>query len=196
MAIRRLSTASIKTGSKSNKIWDQDTQQGAIVPIASYELNWSEVYGFTNIPQIYQDLMVVISGVNSQAGGSIAIDNFNGTSTANRSFIYVGGNGSTAASGKNSNIDYIALAYTGGSVSNTVPTVAIAHFINYANTTTHKNIIFQASNDLAGTGDTTLGIGKIASTAAISSFNITTQVPGIYWGNGSRVTLYGIKAGA
>ena len=107
MAIRRVSTASIKTGSKSNKFWDQDTAQGALEPIVTVRpAGTSNSITISNIPQTYQDLYIV---VNARAARSASLENIN-IGIPNQTFIYSAtrliGNGSTASSVRGTNDQY------------------------------------------------------------------------------------------
>lgn len=195
MAIRRLSTASIKTGSKSNKLWDQDTQQGAMVPIASFVLNMYANITMANIPQTFQDLMVVISHTSQQPG---SLDDYmyfgqSGITGGNYSVTRLTGDGATAASDRTTTTDGAYAAIRPANSANLFGS-AIYHILNYANTTTFKTILIRNAADKNGSGVAQLSVATMRSTSAITSLLIGGT--GNYPGSGTTVTIYGIKAGA
>jgi hypothetical protein len=194
MAIRRFSTA--KPGVKSNQLWDQDTAQGAMVPIASYRLVGSEVYSFINIPQIYQDLVVVVNGVSTPLGATLAFDQFNGISASNQSNTRLTGDGSTIFNTRQTSTNGLSFMYIGGGVNNIIPISAVFNFMDYASSTKQKSILWRTANAASSGGEVSIGAALWASTSPLTQFNITTQVVGAYWTEASTVNLYGIKAGA
>lgn len=193
MAIRRFSIA--EPGVKSNRFWDQDTQQGAMVPIVSQNLVNAVVHGYASIPQVYQDLMLVINVIpNSDA--NLVIDNVSGGISFTGSTTHLYSTGSAAGSIRNTSASGFTPLTNGGGgfLRGGVPSTLIMHILNYTNTSAFKTVLFRAASDANGSGFTWLGAGMIANTAAITGFNLSTQ-------NGSvnltgTSTLYGIKAGA
>jgi hypothetical protein len=196
MAIRRLSTATIKTGSKSNKIWDQDTQQGAMVPIASTDLNGLvTAFGFGSIPQIYKDLVIVatIRNIGGNAGAGWIINNSAGGMTYG--VTNAKHDGASAISVRGSSMSYGA-SYAGvmGSSSTPVFTTMIVNFFDYANTTRKKTWIQRTSGDFNGSGNTSIEVFSNSTTTAITEIACSTANGAIFWDG--TATLYGIKAGA
>lgn len=198
MAIRRLSTASIKTGSKSNKLWDQDTQQGAMVPLGSVNVlsnNSTQFLGFSNIPQTYQDLMLVL---NARSARALSTINFHITSNSGQFFsgTVLYGDGSTVASSRFSNAYdptdgfFPAANATAGFFGSSV-----SHILDYANTSRFKTTLTRFATDMNGGGGTGIYINLVRSTAAITTLNVYTDFAD-YWAAGTTATLYGIKAGA
>ena len=193
MAIRRFSTTEF--GAKSNKFWDQDTAQGAMEPISSQSLTNAVVHGYSNIPQHYQDLMLVISATSNN-DSALVIDNVSGGISFTGSATWLGGTGSAAYSARSTNFSNFVAFTTGANafLKAGVPTTLIIHFLNYKSTTQFKTILGRCGSDANGSGFTWMVTGLIQNNAAITGFNISTQ-------NGSNFltgmsTLYGIKAGA
>lgn len=198
MAIKRLSTASIQTGSKSNKLWDQDTQQGAIVPIAHHIASGTATgVDFTNIPQIYQDLLIV-QNVRSARTGSTTEQfwqRFNGDSGNTYSYTYLVGNGSGTSSSRltsqtvTNRFDIPAANATTGIFG-----ASTVHILNYASTSCYKTILLKSANDLNGSGNVNLSAGLWRSYGGIVSVNVATENGSNLIG-GSTISVYGIKAG-
>lgn len=193
MAIRRFSTA--EPGVKSNKLWDQDTQQGAMVPLA-YAVNTSPAnIVISNIPQNYKDLMVVISH-NTQQPGSI--DDYmyfgqNGFSGTNYSVTRLHSDGSSGTSDRTTNSDGIYAAVRPAFAAGLYGS-ATYHLLNYSNTSYFKTFIVRNAADKNGSGYAQLSVGTMRSTSAITALLIGGT--GNYPGPGTTVIVYGIKAGA
>lgn len=196
MAIRRFSIA--EPGVKSNRFWDQDTAQGAVVPIATHTLSSpAGTFSFTNIPQTFQDLMIVATSREIVAAGNFSSfylsSNLSTGNVYSQTLLY--GDGASALSSRATAKSYAdLLGYMPGTSSTTgVFGSAIFHFLNYANTSTFKTYLGRTVSDVNGSGYTTLGANLIANTGAITSINLsgTNNLAA-----GSSATLYGIKAGA
>lgn len=190
MAIRRFSTA--EPGVKSNKFWDQDTAQGAMVPIGSVNVassNSVQFLGFSNIPQTYQDLMLVLNVRSARSGQSA----FNFHITTNSGQLFSGttlyGDGSTAASSRFSN----AYDPTDGSIPAAPATAgvfgsAVSHILNYTNTSYFKTTLTRWASDTNGGGTTGIYANLVRSTSAITALNVYTDFAD-YWAAGSTATL-------
>ena len=199
MAIRRLSTASIKTGSKSNKLWDQDTQQGAMVPIASVTITGGSdtSMGFTSIPQIYKDLYCVITSRRTDAvteGTQFLYTGYAGT-VASTTKLY--GDGATITSSRVTaqNAGFIG-AYPGASAAVGIFGTQVLHILDYANTSRFKTFICRSHSDRNGGGQIELSTTLFRDTGALTSFGVSTYNGAVFYAPGSTMTLYGIKAGA
>ena len=136
----------------------------------------------SSIPSTYTDLVLVVAGtVNITTGFEIR---FNGDTATNYSRTRLQGDGSSVASVRSTNINYIGAGNIG-----TDQSVSIFHIMNYSNTTTYKTIIARGNN--AG-GFVNANVGLWRSTSAITSITLgggTFQI-------GTTFTLYGIKASA
>lgn len=162
--------------------------------IASVNLSYSSAdIIFSNIPPSYTDLVAIIFGRSDDASASWRDTRIqiNSDSGANYSRTSLWGNGSTAASPRNSNefSFYVASISAGQSSSGTFGS-GICHFNSYSNTNIFKTMLFSGSR-----GDSvwrTVNLWR--STSAISSLRFFPNV-----GNfiaGTSISLYGIKAAA
>ena len=132
---------------------------------------------FSSIPSTYTDLIMVVNGTASTY--TDLYYSFNSDSGSNYSRIFMYGSGSTAVSGKDSNITSTPISYL-----LTTNTSCVVHFLNYSNTTTYKSMVAR--------GGTSEYAALWRSTAAISSMTLTGPSGTI--SAGSVFTLYGIKA--
>lgn len=175
---------------------------------ALQRIGWSlattttNAFSFSNIPQNFQDLMLVVyargdaSGSNN-AGISVYL---NGASTtANYSTTRLLGNGSGAFSGRSTtSVPTFGLTPADvvlPSAGNTsgIFGVATYHILNYANTSTFKTALIRTAGDTNGSGTTTLSAALWGTTAAITSFAVATNGN---WVAGSSAALYGVRASA
>ena len=166
-------------------------------PIASQTLSASasEIL-FSNIPQGYTDLIVIVQGRFDSANTIREIGfRFNGDSGTNYSSTRIIGDGSTASSDRLTNFNNMrfgvlpAASATASELGN-----AIFHLQNYSNSTTYKTVLNRTN--YAGTGGWTVAsVGLWRNTAAITSLRIAiseTQTGNFV--SGSTFTLYGITA--
>lgn len=196
MAIRRVSTASIKTGSKSNKFWDQDTAQGALEPIASWVAPGTNTgVDFTNIPQTYTDLMIVQQVRSNRSANTYELfwQRLNGDTGSNYSYTYLNGNGTTGTSSRLSSQTVTNRFNIPASNATTgVFGTSIIHILNYSNSSNFKTLLCRSSTDLNGSGEINFSVGLWRNTSAITSVNLATET-GSNVVAGSIITLYGIK---
>lgn len=142
---------------------------------------------FTSISGTYTDIILVITGNSTNANAGSLYVRVNGDSGTNYSNTQVYGDGTTAASTRNSNTNNAnGLGITGTSQS---PSVGIAHFMNYANTTTYKTFLFR--NNMYN-AEASASAALWRSTSAIN--RITLSHPSSNIKAGTTATLYGIKA--
>lgn len=194
MAIRRFSTA--EPGVKSNKFWDQDTAQGALEPIGSTLCNgYSASVNFSNIPQGYKHLMVVVYGRSSYLGTFTTYSVYlNNAIYGLTSFISVGNDGVTITTGRLTGGAYGATPQVPGIAA---PAGFFGSSMNYIPNYTeasNKLIMTKFSANLNGSGITSGLIGTLyRDTSPVTFLSIATNGSFVA---GSCVTLYGIKAGA
>jgi hypothetical protein len=148
---------------------------------------------FSSIPQTYTDLIVIMNaGQASPSVNQTRLRVGNGTADtgSNYSQTILFGNGSSANSAKDSNVDYINFDYLAApGISGDYNTV-IANFMNYSNTTTYKTILHRAGKATNGT-DALVSLWR--STSAINIISLFTSA-GNNWTAGSTFSLYGIAA--
>lgn len=131
----------------------------------------------------YTDLVLVINNTHS----TNAVDGWfrlNGDTGSNYSRTNLNGDGTSATSGRNSNV-----AFGYGILVLTTPSTNILQFMNYANTTTNKTVLMRSNNAGSG-GYVQATVDLWRNTAAITSIEI-----GCVSGNfavGSTFSLYGI----
>ncbi|CAB4148208.1 hypothetical protein UFOVP696_15 [uncultured Caudovirales phage] len=157
-----------------------------MVPIASITLNaTTTTITFSNIPQTYTDLMVVVTGTHTGSGvAGLRISAINGDGGSNYSDTLLqggGGGGGSAVSARNSdtsmNIGLIGSSQSGSTFN----------FMNYSNSTTFKTILSRG-NDASALVRAAIGMWR--NTAAIRSFSVS----GVTFSVGTTATIYGIKA--
>ena len=166
---------------------------GAMVPIA-YATPSNATVTFTNIPQGYQDLFIVMYARSSGNSSSGTVEGrFNGDTSSNYSFTYLNGNGSGAASGRGSSATIFAAGRaTGTSVSSSIFSTSTLYILNYANTTTYKTCLERGADDENGSGVTEMWVSLWRSTSAITSISLAT--PGqTNFASGTTIALYGVR---
>jgi len=194
MGVYELSGAgSVKTGRTLYTSMNAGNQFGAMVPIATATNATYNNLSFTNIPQTYQDLMLVAYSNTQQAGSSADYARllFNGGSIGMSSTV-LSGDGSTAASIREGTTISGGLIGIRPAFATNLYGAQITHILNYANTTTFKTSISRSAGDANGSGTTQLIVNLWQSTAAVNS--IIWGGTGNYPGPGTTVTLYGISA--
>lgn len=138
---------------------------------------------FTNIPQGYTDLVLVVNGFTSADIQTYL--QFNGDSSAVYSVTTMLGDGAAASSSRESGQQSIAAGGYGTSANGN----KIVQIQNYSNTTTFKTSLIRAN---AASAFTQARVGLWRSTAAITS--ITHFATSGNFAVGSTFTIYGIAA--
>lgn len=172
------------------------TTHGAVVPIAYYTANGSTSCTFSNIPQIYQDLRIVIYGrANAGAGDSLAMY-FNAFGSANHSETRLYGDGSSAASSRQNGAGYWGnmMAIANSSLASGIYSAFTFDILNYKSTTTFKTMIGRSASDFNGSGTTYLNACLYAGTSAITSISIFPTSGAQTFASGSTAALYGIRS--
>ena len=169
---------------------------GALVPIATVNGNGSSSdISFNNIPQVYQDLILVMYVRTDNSSSSGANLYFNGVFNSTTSgFTNLQGDGSSATSNRLSNTTSfpVGLAPFSSSTSGLFAS-GVTNILNYKATGIYKTVLTRWADDRNGSGDTRLNVGSwLNSTAAITQINVATYGQG-NWVTGSTFTLYGIR---
>ena len=144
---------------------------------------------FSSISGAYTDLVLVCSGKSNTANLDYTRIRVNSDTGSNYSRTYLGGNGSSAYSGR----DTSATSYLDGIAPTTASGIyapTIFNLQNYSNTTTYKTILSKGGSANASTGAV---VGLWRNTAAITSIDIS-NINSNSFASGSTFTLYGIKA--
>jgi hypothetical protein len=141
---------------------------------------------FSSISSSYTDIVMIITG--GCDGGSLRMQ-FNSDTGSNYSVTILAGTGSAANSTRQSSQNAILIA--GIYAGNTVNSNTITQIQNYSNSTTYKTSLSR-NNDAAG--ETNASVGLWRNTSAITALSMTAINGTGTWLNGSKVTIYGIKA--
>lgn len=158
-----------------------------MIPIATNTLTTAAAsVTFSNLPQGYTDLVLVVNGLGAVNTGIVLT--FNG-STTSYSNTNVGGNGTSAQSNRRTTQQFINLTYTSYFTTSYNGNI-IVNIMNYANTTTYKTVIGRANN--ASIGAEAM-VGLWSNTSAITSLTVGNDGSGNI-GSGTTFTIYGIKA--
>jgi hypothetical protein len=189
MAIRRFSTSSLTTGSKSSKFWDQETLPGAFESIAVATVTSADAtITFSNIPQNYTHLQ--LRTYSQSSTGAPARIRFNSDSGSNYALHVIQGNSAsvgTGGGGAQSGIDAIIQ-----SNSSNVFGASIVDILDYTNTSKNKTIKSQAGYETNSNGTVYLYSGLWLNTAAISTITLTDSSGGNFT-TYSQFALYGIR---
>jgi hypothetical protein len=165
---------------------------GAVVPIAYFTGNGSSSASFTNIPQIYQDLQIIIFGrsnfSSTFAGYSLYFNNQQNNTSYSQT--YLSGDGSNATSGRNNGYGFSGAIPATNATSGVFASYTF-NVLNYTNSTTLKTALFRAAQDSNGSGNTSLNVGLYrTNTNAITQIDFVCQGALV---SGSSVALYGIR---
>jgi len=169
------------------------SMHGAVVPIAYAANNGSsQTITFTNIPQIYQDLLLVTSirSSTSATTDSILVQFNSTTSIYSDTDLY--GNGSSASSSRGSNTYGMFAGYcAANTATSSIFGSHQTHILDYANTSAYKTTINRASADLNGSGYSVLTAGLARTTSAITTVTVFPASANMIIG--STATLYGVR---
>ena len=147
----------------------------------------------TSISASYTDL-VLVSNVKITTSGFGLVMQFNSDTAGRYSLTDLYGDGTTAGSGRASNVAYITLTYNVGipTAASTFSTV-ITNIMNYSNSTTYKTVLSRNSNGSTSNGPGTEAIvGLWRDTPAIHTVTVKQQSGSNNLDTGSTFTLYGI----
>ena len=162
-----------------------------LIPIQTYTLtSTASSVTFSNIPQNYTDLKVVISARGDSASSTTILTTFNGSSS-NMSFRYLWGNGSTTGSG-NSSSNSIAYLNASTSTTSTFGNVEM-HIPNYTSSNYKSFSIDGVTENNATATYSGIFANLWSQTAAVTSVGFVPDA-----GNfaiGSTFTLYGVSNG-
>jgi hypothetical protein len=141
---------------------------------------------FSIIPATYTDLRLVLS--LKSAASQYAYFRVNGDSGSNYSYIWMDGDGATAATGRGTNDSLIYLS------QRTIPSGLNAlftfDFFSYAGST-FKTVLTTNNQDNNGSGYVGHQVALWRSTSAIDTINLTSGTT--IYDAGTTATLYGIK---
>lgn len=147
---------------------------------------------FTNIPQTFTDLKLVVSHRDAYAGAFDSAKITFNNSTSGYSYRYVYGTGSAAASGNGTGSE--GFVATGNGNASTVSTFGnVEVYIPDYTSSNYKSFTSEGvAEDNAGTAYQYLFAQLWSNTAAITSIKLTPYQP-VNFVQYSSATLYGIK---
>jgi len=116
---------------------------------------------------------------------------FNSDSSSNYSTTYLYGNGSSAASTRETNRTSVGLGWLLAPDSTNLTAIYNVSIMNYSNTTTYKTVL-NRGNNAAQAAEANVSLWR--DTAAINSITIRTSSAGNDLNTGTVLTLYGIQA--
>lgn len=143
---------------------------------------------FNSFASTYTDLVIVFKG-GASAGTTEFQAQFNSDSGSNYSRTRLTGDGTTAASSRDSNVTFARFTGIGYLPNSDLNNVTIINIMNYSNATTYKTVLSRLNTP---TQETNLMCNLWRSTAAITSIRLFVSANNFY--TGSIFTLYGIKA--
>lgn len=178
------------------------TMRDAFVLIGKYTADGSTGYPlvFSGIPQIYKDLMLVVtsrSTIAAAVGSPYLRLNDDGSSLYQSIFFETPNSSLTTAlasrDAANSTLGRIGRHPGGGSTANTWGT-QIVHINNYSNTSQFKTLLTEYSSSIgaAGTGGVGYATTIYKSTNAITSIRYSDEQGGNI-ANGATFRLYAIR---
>lgn len=158
----------------------------AWTPLANITLSsTAATVTFSSISGSFRDLILIVNAIGS-ATGSLAF-RLNSDTSSNYFFTLIEGNGSTAVSTNNSDT-YLWFNANYSNLSTSIQTTQV-DFLDYSATDKHKNSIGRVN---ASTQEVSIGIGRWANTAAITS--ISCHALGTTFAAGSSLALYGVTS--
>ena len=170
------------------------TAGSTYTPLATTTLgSASNTVTFSSIPSTYTDLIIVTdAGASVISEVDLRVGNSSVDTGSNYSVTKLTGDGSTATSVRQSGQTYWRPNYNSLYDNANGKSVHIFQFMNYANTTTYKTLLYRGN--AAGYGvDASVGLWR--STSAINIITLYANVAGTKnFLTGSTFTLYGIAA--
>lgn len=201
MGIRSLSTASISTGTKRSKIWDQSAQvtPPAFESIATYAVTSGTVntITFDNIPQTYKhlELRMILRDYRQVTGFGETNILFNNV-TANSSSVYykqrLASQGGNITGYYSANADQLyGPSYPRGSSYSGIFGAQVWKIEDYTNTNKHKAYLAYGGFYGSGSDEVSYWAGAWTGTSALTRIDIYPNQFG--FDTYSHFALYGIK---
>ena len=201
MGVRSFKTASISTGAKRSKFWDQS----AVISTTAYESiatvsvgsGGSASASFTSVPATYSHLQVRVFGRGTGTGNReyIAI-RFNNDTASNYWWHGLNGSGSAADAQESGATDtFVKAGFSTIPVSDAGANIfgsAVVDIFDYANTNKYKTTRAFAGQDQNNTsGRLNLVSGVWNNTTAVNRVDVFLGSGN--WSQYSSIALYGIK---
>jgi len=144
----------------------------------------------SSIPATYTDLRIVMvrPGSSGTSAGYPSISAINGSTTTDKNYTILYGDGSAPATFRSASSSSIILSNGGG----TAYSAFTLDVFSYSNTTTFKSMLGTSMSDTNGGGYVDRVVGTWRSTAAINSITFTSNAGTNGFQPGTIVTVYGI----
>jgi hypothetical protein len=144
----------------------------------------------SSIPATYTDLRIVMvrPGSSGTSAGYPSISAINGSTTTDKNYTILYGDGSAPATFRSASSSSIILSNGGG----TAYSAFTLDVFSYSNTTTFKSMLGASMSDTNGGGYVDRVVGTWRSTAAINSITFTSNAGTNGFQPGTIVTVYGI----
>jgi hypothetical protein len=199
MAIRRLSKASITSGAKSSKMWDQETSLGYYESIATAVAGADNDYvDFTNIPQNYTHLQLRVTGASSYTSGGtqsyinmwVGLNTPVGTTGTSGYTHIMYGDGANAWATAYSQTGLLNTGWFPYGYSASFVGTQIIDILDY---TSNKNKVIRSIHgfDVNGSGIVGMHSGNTNLTSPVISIRFNGNAGGVKANN--IVSLYGIR---
>lgn len=173
---------------------------GAIVPLGRSVVTGTTTSDvtFNNIPQNYQDLMVVatVRRTDPELQANILLTPYySGITTSPQSTTVFFSDGITAQTARYSNQD---AQYAGACpASYSVPgayAVQVAHVFSYANTLNFKPTLFRSTSEAISSVVTRFGIGLTRGLNGMTIINLSTFSGSLFFVPGTTIAVYGVRS--
>lgn len=139
---------------------------------------------FTNLPQTYRDLRLVVTATNSVGASNGIWMQLNGDAGGNYSYTYMRASGTATYGTSATGTTYSSIGW----LSNSNPTPVQTSIMDYSMTNKHKTIISR-SDEVAGY--LFAWVNRWASTSAVTSISLFNESSGNF-AIGSTFALYGV----
>jgi hypothetical protein len=161
-------------------------------PVASQTLSASaSSVTFSNIPQGYTDLELVVEGIAAADSGQYYVTLNSDTTYNNYSVTIIIGEGTQALSTRYNSGNFAYQSVIGWPRSSSRFSSKVS-FQNYSNATTYKSFLF-SYNSVGSSGYVVRGVDLWRNTAPITSITITCTAT--TFSSGTNFSIYGIQAG-
>ena len=140
---------------------------------------------FSSIPATYRDLVLVIQAGSTSSTTALGV-RLNNDTTGDKQNVFMGGNGSTAASYTDNNVAYLNV---GDLYTTDRNSVSVVQIMDYSATDKHKTALTRFSR---GATNVLAIASRQPTTAAITS--VIVIAVGQNLASGSRCDLYGIAS--
>lgn len=158
-----------------------------------------QTLSLTSIPTTFTDLRLVIHHIGTESFLTNRLF-FNNDTAGNYGWANHLATGSSRTNGCELTSTGVRISSEQVATSTTQPTIITVDIFDYQSSSKWKNLLYQTNGARAGTAHCSYGIGLWKNTTAINQITFgnigTPPGPTFNYSAGTRVTLYGIKAGS